>query len=141
MNRPVVKSSVEARLSDKSIKVREAVLDLVGKHIVARQSLASEYYEIIQGRLQDKGVSVRCYLVGTREHLSLSLSVFPYFANLRLITLSLSLSLSLPLFSLFNHKKKIGTKKSCKDTSKHFNLSTQTSQTRRHMHVSVESLR
>jgi len=73
MNRPVVKSSVEARLSDKSIKVREAVLDLVGKHIVARQSLASEYYEIIQGRLQDKGVSVRCYLVGTREHLSLSL--------------------------------------------------------------------
>ena len=59
MNRPIVKSSVEARLSDKSIKVREAVLGLVGKHILARQSLASGYYEIVRARLLDKGVSVR----------------------------------------------------------------------------------
>ena len=72
MNRPIVKSSVEARLSDKSIKVREAVLGLVGKHILARQSLASGYYEIVRARLLDKGVSVRKQAVKILRNIMIS---------------------------------------------------------------------
>eukprot|EP00940_MAST-03C_sp_MAST-3C-sp2_P000805 g805.t1 len=59
MGRNFVRDNVDARLRDKSIKVREAVLDLVGNHVVSRPELMVKYYEIIVGRLKDRGISVR----------------------------------------------------------------------------------
>eukprot|EP00939_MAST-03C_sp_MAST-3C-sp1_P005104 g5104.t1 len=64
MSHSNVKDSVEARLRDKSIKVRETVLDLVGKHVVSRPELISKYYEVIKDRLNDRGISVRKRAVG-----------------------------------------------------------------------------
>ena len=71
MNRPIVKSSVEARLSDKSIKVREAVLGLVEAHSCSSISC----FGILRNRsarLLDKGVSVRKQAVKISKHHDLS---------------------------------------------------------------------
>ena len=44
---------------DESVSVREAAVDLLGKHISARQDLALAYFDILATAVRDLGTSVR----------------------------------------------------------------------------------
>ena len=44
---------------DESVSVREAAVDLLGKHISARQDLALTYFDILATAVRDLGTSVR----------------------------------------------------------------------------------
>ncbi|KAJ2717154.1 Sister chromatid cohesion protein 2 [Coemansia spiralis] len=54
-----VKYAINHRLQDSSPLVREAAIDLLGKHIAQNPELTDEYYEFISVRILDKGPSVR----------------------------------------------------------------------------------
>ncbi|KAJ2807902.1 Sister chromatid cohesion protein 2 [Coemansia helicoidea] len=56
---PSVKFAINHRLQDSSPLVREAAIDLLGKHIAHNPELTDEYYEFISVRILDKGPSVR----------------------------------------------------------------------------------
>ena len=50
---------VHARLLDSSTSVREAAVELVGKFILNRPDLISQYYSMLSDRILDTGISVR----------------------------------------------------------------------------------
>ncbi|AES74937.2 putative chromatin regulator PHD family [Medicago truncatula] len=54
-----VQSSVEGRFCDTAISVREAALELVGRHIASHPDVGFKYFEKITERIKDTGVSVR----------------------------------------------------------------------------------
>lgn len=54
-----VQRAVEGRFLDSAISVREAAMELVGRHIVNRPDFALKYFEKIAERIMDTGVSVR----------------------------------------------------------------------------------
>ncbi|KAJ2417192.1 Sister chromatid cohesion protein 2 [Coemansia sp. RSA 2530] len=54
-----VKFAINHRLQDSSPQVREAAIDLVGKHVAQNPELTSQYYDFISVRILDKGPSVR----------------------------------------------------------------------------------
>ncbi|KAG6556205.1 hypothetical protein Mapa_002146 [Marchantia paleacea] len=54
-----VQRAVEGRFLDSAISVREAAMELVGRHIVSRPDFAVKYFEKIAERIMDTGVSVR----------------------------------------------------------------------------------
>ncbi|KAJ2849770.1 Sister chromatid cohesion protein 2 [Coemansia brasiliensis] len=54
-----VKYAINHRLQDSSPQVREAAIDLIGKHISHNRELTNQYYEFISVRVLDKGPSVR----------------------------------------------------------------------------------
>ncbi|KAJ2891180.1 Sister chromatid cohesion protein 2, partial [Coemansia aciculifera] len=54
-----VKFAINHRLQDNSPQVREAAIDLIGKHVAQNPELTSQYYEFISVRILDKGPSVR----------------------------------------------------------------------------------
>ena len=54
-----IKSCVQVGLTDKSISVREAAIDLIGRYIVQKQELILQYYDVLCERSIDTGVSVR----------------------------------------------------------------------------------
>ncbi|CAM6093121.1 unnamed protein product [Calypogeia fissa] len=54
-----VQRAVEGRFLDSAISVREAAMELVGRHIVSRPDFAVKYFEKISERIMDTGVSVR----------------------------------------------------------------------------------
>lgn len=54
-----VQRAVKERFLDAAISVREAAIDLVGKHIVLLPDVAVKYYDRITDRIMDTGVSVR----------------------------------------------------------------------------------
>ncbi|KAJ2731979.1 Sister chromatid cohesion protein 2 [Coemansia sp. BCRC 34962] len=54
-----VKYAINHRLQDSSPQVREAAIDLVGKHVAQNPELTSQYYDFISVRILDKGPSVR----------------------------------------------------------------------------------
>ncbi|CAF0741644.1 unnamed protein product [Adineta steineri] len=54
-----IKSCVKVGLTDKSISVREAAIDLIGRYIVQKQELILQYYDVLCERSIDTGVSVR----------------------------------------------------------------------------------
>ncbi len=54
-----IKSCVKVGLTDKSISVREAAIDLIGRYIVQKQQLILQYYDVLCERSIDTGVSVR----------------------------------------------------------------------------------
>jgi len=54
-----VKQAVTLALSEPSIAVREATLDLIGQHILSQPQCVPIYYEAIVKRLGDVGISVR----------------------------------------------------------------------------------
>ncbi|KAJ2784479.1 Sister chromatid cohesion protein 2 [Coemansia javaensis] len=56
---PSVKQAINHRLRDSSPLVREAAIDLIGKHIAHNPELTGEYYGFISVRVLDKGPSVR----------------------------------------------------------------------------------
>ncbi|CAF1034937.1 unnamed protein product, partial [Didymodactylos carnosus] len=59
LSRNDIKSCVQVGLTDKSISVREAAIDLIGRYIVGREQLVLQYYDILCERSLDTGVSVR----------------------------------------------------------------------------------
>ncbi|XP_022144453.1 sister chromatid cohesion protein SCC2 isoform X2 [Momordica charantia] len=54
-----VQLAVEGRFCDSAISVREAALELVGRHIASHPDLGFKYFEKIAERTKDTGVSVR----------------------------------------------------------------------------------
>ncbi|KAJ2371763.1 Sister chromatid cohesion protein 2, partial [Coemansia sp. RSA 2607] len=54
-----VKYAINHRLQDSSPQVREAAIDLIGRHISQNPELTDQYYEFISVRVLDKGPSVR----------------------------------------------------------------------------------
>ncbi|KAJ2858056.1 Sister chromatid cohesion protein 2 [Coemansia erecta] len=54
-----VKYAINHRLQDSSPQVREAAIDLIGKHISQNPELTDQYYEFVSVRVLDKGPSVR----------------------------------------------------------------------------------
>ncbi|KAJ2018587.1 Sister chromatid cohesion protein 2 [Coemansia sp. S680] len=54
-----VKFAINHRLQDSSPQVREAAIDLIGKHVAQNPELTSQYYDFISVRVLDKGPSVR----------------------------------------------------------------------------------
>ncbi|KAJ1821281.1 Sister chromatid cohesion protein 2, partial [Coemansia sp. RSA 2598] len=54
-----VKFAINHRLQDSSPQVREAAIDLIGKHISQNPELTDQYYEFVSVRVLDKGPSVR----------------------------------------------------------------------------------
>ncbi|KAK4751335.1 hypothetical protein SAY87_004817 [Trapa incisa] len=54
-----VQLAVEGRFCDSSISVREAALELVGRHIASHPDVGLKYFEKVAERIKDTGVSVR----------------------------------------------------------------------------------
>ncbi|KAJ8750135.1 hypothetical protein K2173_014050 [Erythroxylum novogranatense] len=54
-----VQLAVEGRFCDSAISVREAALELVGRHIASHPDVGLKYFEKIAERIKDTGVSVR----------------------------------------------------------------------------------
>ncbi|GAA5994954.1 hypothetical protein JCM5350_007201 [Sporobolomyces pararoseus] len=54
-----VRQSIENRMHDLSPAVRDTTIELVGKHIVNKPDLATQYLPQLIGRLSDSGLSVR----------------------------------------------------------------------------------
>ncbi|CAF3667344.1 unnamed protein product [Rotaria sp. Silwood1] len=59
LGRNDIKSCVKVGLTDKSVSVREAAIDLIGRYIVHKQLLILQYYDVLCERSIDTGVSVR----------------------------------------------------------------------------------
>ncbi|XP_042024100.1 sister chromatid cohesion protein SCC2-like isoform X1 [Salvia splendens] len=55
----LVQTAVEGRFCDSAISVREAALELVGKHIASHPDVGIKYFEKVAERIKDTGVSVR----------------------------------------------------------------------------------
>ncbi|XP_050374845.1 sister chromatid cohesion protein SCC2-like [Argentina anserina] len=54
-----VQPAVEGRFCDSAISVREAALELVGRHISSHPDVGLKYFEKVVERIKDTGVSVR----------------------------------------------------------------------------------
>nr|XP_010923594.1 sister chromatid cohesion protein SCC2 isoform X2 [Elaeis guineensis] len=54
-----VQCAVEGRFCDSAISVREAALELVGRHIASHPDVGLKYFEKVAERIKDMGVSVR----------------------------------------------------------------------------------
>ncbi|XP_044468075.1 sister chromatid cohesion protein SCC2-like [Mangifera indica] len=54
-----VQLAVEGRFCDSAISVREAALELVGRHIASHPGVVLKYFEKVAERIKDTGVSVR----------------------------------------------------------------------------------
>ncbi|XP_073005499.1 sister chromatid cohesion protein SCC2 [Typha latifolia] len=54
-----VQCAVEGRFCDSAISVREAALELVGRHIASHPDVGLKYFEKVAERIKDTGVSVR----------------------------------------------------------------------------------
>ena len=59
-----IKSCVQVGLTDKSISVREAAIDLIGRYIVQKQQLILQYYDVLCERSIDTGKAMSC----SRDH-------------------------------------------------------------------------
>ncbi|XP_013407379.1 nipped-B-like protein B isoform X1 [Lingula anatina] len=57
--RPDMQRGVHGRFLDQSTSVREAAVELVGKFILIRPELTTQYYEMLSDRILDTGISVR----------------------------------------------------------------------------------
>jgi cohesin loading factor subunit SCC2 len=57
LGRHDIKSCVQVGLTDKSVSVREAAIDLIGRYIVQKQLLILQYYDILCERSIDTGMN------------------------------------------------------------------------------------
>ncbi|GJP42691.1 hypothetical protein CLOM_g2230 [Closterium sp. NIES-68] len=76
-----VRKAVEDRFLDVSVSVREAAIDLVGKHIIGYPEVALKYYNTITERIRDTGVSVRKRVIRIVRELCLQHRGFPHAAE------------------------------------------------------------
>ena len=58
LGRNDIKSCVQVGLTDKSVSVREAAIDLIGRYIVQKQLLILQYYDILCERSIDTGKEI-----------------------------------------------------------------------------------
>lgn len=59
LSRNDIKSCVQVGLTDKSVSVREAAIDLIGRYIVQKQLLILQYYDVLCERSIDTGKNFR----------------------------------------------------------------------------------
>ncbi|KAH9304417.1 hypothetical protein KI387_008821 [Taxus chinensis] len=76
-----VKSAVEGRFLDSAISVREAAMELVGRHIASRPDVAVQYFDKVAERIMDTGVSVRKRVVKIIRDMCMSKCEFKQAAN------------------------------------------------------------
>ncbi|KAF8784326.1 nipped-B-like protein [Argiope bruennichi] len=77
LSRPDMQKGVHGRLLDHSTSVREAAVDLLGKFILIRPELISQYYEMLTERILDTGVSVRKRVIKILKDICLEHPDFP----------------------------------------------------------------
>ncbi|GIY26683.1 nipped-B-like protein [Caerostris extrusa] len=77
LSRPDMQKGVHGRLLDHSTSVREAAVDLLGKFILIRPELISQYYEMLTDRILDTGVSVRKRVIKILKDICLEQPDFP----------------------------------------------------------------
>ncbi|KAI3863219.1 hypothetical protein MKX03_002324, partial [Papaver bracteatum] len=58
-----VQSAIEGRFCDSAISVREAALEIVGRHIASHPDFGLKYFEKVAERVKDTGVSVRKWAI------------------------------------------------------------------------------
>ncbi|XP_024530333.1 sister chromatid cohesion protein SCC2 isoform X2 [Selaginella moellendorffii] len=72
-----VQKAVEGRFMDSAISVREAAMELVGRHIVSRPDVAIKYFDRLSERIMDTGVSVRKRVIKILRDFCLLAGGFP----------------------------------------------------------------
>ncbi|KAG8180025.1 hypothetical protein JTE90_026629 [Oedothorax gibbosus] len=77
LSREDMQKGVHGRLLDQSTSVREAAIDLLGKFILIRPELISQYYEMLTDRILDTGVSVRKRVIKILKDICLEQPDFP----------------------------------------------------------------
>ncbi|XP_074560939.1 sister chromatid cohesion protein SCC2 isoform X1 [Curcuma longa] len=83
-----VQTAVEGRFCDSAISVREAALELVGRHIASHPEVGLKYYEKVAERIKDTGVSVRKRAIKIIRDLCISQSNFPEATQAFIVILS-----------------------------------------------------
>ncbi|KAK6913333.1 HEAT repeat associated with sister chromatid cohesion protein [Dillenia turbinata] len=76
-----VQSAVEGRFCDSAISVREAALELVGRHIASHPDVGLQYFEKVAERIKDTGVSVRKRAIKIIRDMCISNANFLEFTN------------------------------------------------------------
>ncbi|KAK6928115.1 Sister chromatid cohesion C-terminal domain [Dillenia turbinata] len=76
-----VQSAVEGRFCDSAISVREAALELVGRHIASHPAVGLQYFEKVAERIKDTGVSVRKRAIKIIRDMCISNANFSGFTN------------------------------------------------------------
>ncbi|XP_039139288.1 sister chromatid cohesion protein SCC2 isoform X2 [Dioscorea cayenensis subsp. rotundata] len=76
-----VQCAVEGRFCDSAISVREAALELVGRHIASHPDVGLKYFEKVAERIKDTGVSVRKRAIKIIRDLCISNPAFPEASN------------------------------------------------------------
>ncbi|KAJ0980187.1 hypothetical protein J5N97_008442 [Dioscorea zingiberensis] len=76
-----VQCAVEGRFCDSAISVREAALELVGRHIASHPDVGLKYFEKVAERIKDTGVSVRKRAIKIIRDLCISNPAFPEATN------------------------------------------------------------
>lgn len=76
-----VQAAVEGRFCDSAISVREAALELVGRHIASYPDVGLKYFEKVAERVKDTGVSVRKRAIKIIRDMCTSNSDFTDFTN------------------------------------------------------------
>ncbi|XP_015879861.3 sister chromatid cohesion protein SCC2 [Ziziphus jujuba] len=76
-----VRLAVEGRFCDSAISVREAALELVGRHIASHPDVGLKYFEKVAERIKDTGVSVRKRAIKIIRDMCTSNSNFSEFSS------------------------------------------------------------
>ncbi|KAL5723095.1 hypothetical protein ACHQM5_006535 [Ranunculus cassubicifolius] len=76
-----VQKAVEGRFCDSAISVREAALELVGRHIASHPDVGLTYFEKVAERVKDMGVSVRKRAIKIIRDMCTSNSKFTEFTS------------------------------------------------------------
>ncbi|KAL9669245.1 hypothetical protein QQ045_006788 [Rhodiola kirilowii] len=76
-----VQSAVEGRFCDSAISVREAALELVGRHIASHPEVGLKYFGKVAERIKDTGVSVRKKAIKIIRDMCISNSNFREFTS------------------------------------------------------------
>ena len=77
LGRPDMQMGVHHSFLDHSTSVREAAVDLVGKFVLSRPELLTNYYDMIAARILDTGVSVRKRVIKIMKDVCLECPDFP----------------------------------------------------------------
>ena len=76
-------AAVQYSLKDSSTMVREAAVDLIGKFILHKQALVTQYYKLITDRILDTGVSVRKRVIKILKEICLEFPTYDKIPEIR----------------------------------------------------------
>ena len=77
--------TINARFTDLSTAVREAVVVLIGKYVIRRRKYALAYHDNIVNRVRDKGVNVRKHAIRILKSILLDLKEYPRRTDITLV--------------------------------------------------------